>query len=97
MATLSPILRRFRVVALLEGISVVALFCVAMPMKYVLGDARIMPVVGWTHGLLFLLFLLTLLQAHLDAKWGWGRTVLWFLASLVPFGTFVMERKTLKA
>ena len=53
------VLRRF---SLVEGISTLVLFLVAMPLKYVLGYPMAVTYVGWVHGVLFvglwLLFLL---------------------------------------
>ena len=43
------VLRRF---SLVEGISTLVLFLVAMPLKYVLGYPMAVTYVGWVHGVL---------------------------------------------
>lgn len=89
--------RWFRLLALAEGTTVVLLFCVAMPLKYALGDERIMPLAGFLHGVFFMLFLSALASAHRVEGWGWTRTSLWFVAALVPGGTLWGERRWLGA
>lgn len=46
-------LRLFRTVALVEGVTTIVLFLIAMPLKYLAGNATIMPLAGWTHGFAF--------------------------------------------
>ena len=81
----------FRKIALLEGISTIALFLVAMPLKYLVGwDALIFPV-GMIHGVLFLAYIAAMilgLRGKQAGAFGWLRT---FIASLFPFGTFLND------
>lgn len=84
-------LRIFRYIALFEGVTTIALFCVAMPLKYAAGyDALIFPV-GMTHGIAWMAYLLAMLIC-LPGKgfslWEWLRT---FIAALFPFGTFLND------
>ena len=65
----STSLGRFRAIALIEGISSIALFFVAMPLKYLAGKEEtrafgedMVSVVGMAHGVLFIGFGLILLQ-----------------------------------
>lgn len=46
--------RRFRMTALADGSSFLALLLIAMPMKYVMGMPKVVTVVGAIHGMLFL-------------------------------------------
>jgi len=91
---MSITLKIFRVVAVLEGLSVLALFGVAMPLKYVAGDPSLVPPVGMAHGLLFLAFLATLTATHHSEGWSLKRSAAWAVSSILPFGTFVMEWQT---
>ncbi|WP_127755018.1 DUF3817 domain-containing protein [Devosia sp. 1566] len=81
----------FRRLALLEGITTLALFGIAMPMKYVLGNPSLVPPVGAAHGAAFVLYLLAMLVC-LPGKGftalEWVRTA---LAAFVPFGTFAND------
>jgi integral membrane protein len=48
------------------------------------------------HGVLFLAYLLAILHAQLEYEWPWKRSALLVLASLLPFGPFVADRKLLR-
>ncbi len=85
-------LRRFRVIGIIEGISYLVLLGIAMPLKYLAGIPEMVKVVGWAHGVLFVLFGLALLHVWVNRRWSFGRAVLAFLASLVPFGTFIFDK-----
>jgi integral membrane protein len=87
------VLAQLRLVAILEGISYLALLFIAMPMKYIFADVRLMQPVGMLHGLLFVLYVLLLLVASLQNKWGIGLIFKGFVLSLLPFGTFYAEKK----
>lgn len=83
---------RFCWIALLEGISCVLLFCITMPLKYTLGYGQLSYWAGMAHGVLFILYVLILLQAASAYKWKAKRVGVYFVASLVPFATFWVER-----
>lgn len=82
--------------ALLEGTSLLALLFVAMPLKYSFGMPEAVKLVGPIHGVLFILFNIVLFyhvaKGHLSAVKGF----VGFLASFVPFGTFIYKAKVLK-
>jgi integral membrane protein len=82
-------LRRY---ALWEGASLVALVVVAMPLKHVYGRPAAVRVVGGVHGLLFLLFVAALVRATIELGWGPRRYLTALGASLVPGGTFWLDR-----
>lgn len=84
-------IRFFRTVALIEGITTLALFLVAMPVKYWLGNPALVPPVGMTHGVAFLAYLAVMVVALWGSgagPLGWLRT---FAAAFVPFGTFLND------
>jgi integral membrane protein len=86
---------RFRIVAFWEGISYLLLLFVAMPLKYGAGVDAAVRIVGMAHGVLFLAYCVTLaLAAH---RLGARRTVLAFLISFVPGGTFWLEGRLRRA
>jgi integral membrane protein len=84
---------RFFAVALMEGISYLILLFIAMPLKYVANKPEMVKQVGMAHGLLFVLFIITLVNAATENDWGWKKPVVAFVASLLPFGTFWFEKK----
>jgi integral membrane protein len=89
--TLRTTLGRFRAIGLLEGISFLVLLGIAMPMKYYMGMPMVVKVVGWIHGLLFVLYMIALLHATIEYRWSIFKAAFAFIASLIPFGTFVLD------
>ena len=85
-----PLLRK---IGHIEAISFLVLLAVAMPMKYMLGMASAVKIVGWIHGVLFVALCLSLLQTMIVAKWSVLRAAFFFVAALVPFGPFLIDRK----
>jgi len=83
----------FRKVAVAEGISYLLLLFVAMPLKYFADLPLYVKYTGWAHGLLFVLYAATLILAWQEQKWKFGKAVLIFLASLLPFMPFVVDRR----
>jgi integral membrane protein len=78
----------FRLVALVEGITTLALFLVAMPLKYGFDNPVLVPPVGLVHGIAFLVYIGAMavaLPGRGFTSREWARTV---LAAFVPFGTF---------
>lgn len=86
-------LQQFRVIAVLEGISYLVLLGIAMPLKYMLGKPEMVKVVGMAHGVLFVLFCAYLVACTLTYGWKAKFSILAFLSSLLPFGTFVLDKK----
>ncbi|WP_202912272.1 DUF3817 domain-containing protein [Sphingobacterium olei] len=87
---------RLRIMGFLEGISLVVLVFVAVPMKYLLDDESLTKMMGPIHGALFLLFLLNACSAGIEQKWK-VKTIGMILAScFIPFGTFYVDYKFLK-
>jgi integral membrane protein len=86
-------IKLFRKIALLEGVSYLVLLCIAMPLKYIYQNANILRIVGWIHGLLFIAFCILLLVVWKKEKWRFLKVAFAFIASLIPFGTFYLDRK----
>lgn len=76
-----------------EGASLLALWLAAMPLKYAAGIAAPVAWVGWAHGVLFLVYLLSLGSASRVLGLSWFETALGAVASVVPGGTFWFERR----
>jgi integral membrane protein len=86
-------LKHFRIIALSEGVSFLVLLFVAMPLKYLADKPMAVKYVGWVHGGLFVLYVLLGLRAAKSEGWTFKFCVVAFVASLLPFGTFVLDRK----
>lgn len=87
----SPV-HTLRITALLEAVSFLLLLGVAMPLKYIWNQPLAVQLVGWVHGMLFVAFCLALANAFLRERWPLLRTSLIFIAALVPFGPFLIDR-----
>ncbi len=82
-----------RTVALIEGISFLILLFIAMPLKYIWAMPQAVRIVGMAHGVLFMIFCLSLAYTWLVARWPMGRAALIFGASIVPFGPWLVDRR----
>jgi integral membrane protein len=87
---------RLRMAGIAEGVSFVTLLFIAMPAKYIAGDPGLVWYVGWVHGLLFLLYILALITVKINQEWKFKKTARAFIASLIPFGTFIMDKSLRK-
>ena len=89
---------RLRLLAFLEGTSLLLLVFVAVPFKHLLHDPSLVRAIGPVHGVLFLLFVLNTFQIAIEREWRF-KTTTWkvLLACLIPFGTFYIDKTILKA
>ena len=81
----------FRVVAFVEGVTAVALFFVAMPLKYGFDMPMAVTYAGRAHGYAFIAYVIAMIAALGGRGWSpldWART---FAASIIPLGTFLNE------
>lgn len=85
--------KTLRGVSFVEGISTLALFLVAMPLKYLAGIPEAVWWTGRIHGGLVVLFCFALVWAAQVRGWDWQKTGLLFAASLVPFGFLWIEAR----
>ena len=89
-------LKLFKIIAVLEGISSILLFFFAMPMKYIMNNKIFMPSIGMGHGVLFLAFIGLTIVFAFTKKWTSQKVLLFFFCSLIPCGTFYIDKKYLK-
>jgi len=89
-------LQLFRITALLEGISYILLLGLATPIKYLLGDPKYVKLLGMPHGLLFIAYIAFSVLFRKEFKWNIKDFGYVLLASIVPFGTFYIDKKYLK-
>lgn len=86
----------FRKVAFAEGVSFLVLLGIAMPLKYLANMPKAVSVVGMIHGILFVAFIILAWETMgaLNRKFGWFIKA--FIASIIPFGTFVLDKELKK-
>lgn len=63
-----------------------------MPLKHFAGMPMAVRWFGWVHGVLFILLCLAILQAWLDRELSFPQACRVFLAALLPFGPFLIDR-----
>ncbi len=78
--------------AIAEALTLLALFCVAMPIKYIVGDPRAVSVVGPVHGLMFMVFLWFVVRSWAEGIINGMGALRLFVGALIPVGGFVNER-----
>jgi len=89
-------MKLFRFIAFLEGLSYLLLLFIATPIKYTLGDASYVKMLGMPHGLLFVAYIGFAIFMRADQKWNLKTTVIILVASILPFGTFYIDKKYLR-
>ncbi len=89
-------IKSFRSIALLEGISTLALYFFAMPMKYMANNPIYVKNIGMAHGILFMLYIAFAIILKSEQKWNSKTFAIVCLASIFPFGTFYIEKKYLQ-
>jgi integral membrane protein len=87
---------RLRWIAILEGISYLLLLGLAMPLKYIAKIPEPVQVIGLAHGLLFVAYILLVLQVHFEHSWKIKQTLIFMVASLLPIAPFYVEKKYLR-
>jgi integral membrane protein len=86
----------FRVISFLEGISYLLLLFVAVPIKYFNGDDSFVKLLGMPHGLFFMLYIILAIVIQKQMKWNAKTLGIVMLASIIPFGTFYIDKKYLR-
>lgn len=90
------LLNIFRIIAFLEGISYILLLFIASPLKWFAGDPQYVKLLGMPHGILFMTYVALALLIKNDLSWKSKQFGEVLLASIIPFGTFYIDRKYLK-
>lgn len=86
---LSNPVSRFRLVSVLEGLSFIVLLIGSVLRRT--SDLDIVPVMGPVHGVLFIAYLLLVIDVRGKLGWNGKTTGLAVLASILPFGPFVFD------
>ena len=82
---------QLRRIGIIEAWSFLILLGIAMPLKYFAGRPEAVKVVGWAHGVLFILYCWAAFRAAREHAWTFKRTVMVLAASLIPFGPFLID------
>jgi integral membrane protein len=96
MSLIKSKIGKLRIIGFLEGISLLILIFVAVPLKYYFGNPILTKILGPIHGALFLLFIFNAISVGVEQNWKF-KTTTWkvILACFIPFGTFYIDHKIL--
>ena len=86
----------FRVVSFLEGTSYLLLLFVAVPVKYWMNDPQYVKLLGMPHGLLFVGYIVLDFLLKSELNWSIKKLGVVLIASILPFGTFYVDKKYLR-
>lgn len=89
-------IKLFRLTAHLEGISYILLLFIAVPIKYFLDDPTYVKLLGMPHGILFIGYILLSIFGKSRYKWTNIDFFVILIASLIPLGTFYVDKQYLK-
>ena len=88
--------KTFRIVAFLEGLSYILLLFIAVPIKYWGEDDQWVKLLGMPHGILFVVYIIMSCLIKVEKNWNSIDFLTVLACSIVPFGTFYVDRKFLK-
>ena len=89
-------IKTFRIISYLEGISYILLLFIAVPIKYYADDPSLVKLLGMPHGLLFIVYILLSVINSKKYNWNFTKTLVVIISSIIPFGTFYVDYKYLK-
>ncbi len=69
---------------------------IASPIKYFQGDASFVKILGMPHGILFMLYIVLAIVIQKQMKWNLKTLGIVMIASILPFGTFYIDKKYLQ-
>lgn len=95
--SLKKLSKTIRYVAISEGISYLLLLILSILKRTTTIDVHLgIKYLGMAHGILFVMFITCVALGVYYLKWSYLRAVWAFLASLLPFGTFILDRQLKK-
>lgn len=83
----------FRTLGQWEGMSLIVLLFLAMPLKYFFGLPIAVKIVGSIHGLLFTLYLIFGVIHAKKANWKITKLLFAYIVSVIPFGFIIFDKK----
>ncbi|SEC52825.1 integral membrane protein [Tenacibaculum sp. MAR_2009_124] len=82
----------FKIVSLLEGLSYILLLFIAVPIKYMQNNPEYVKMLGMPHGLLFVLYIVLAIMLKYELEWKGKDFFMVCLLSILPFGTFFVGK-----
>ena len=88
-------IKAFRITSYIEGISYLLLLGVGVPLKYLAGNDVIVKSLGMPHGILFMAYIFLAIIIKQKVNWDTKTMIIVLIASVIPFGTFYVDKKYL--
>jgi integral membrane protein len=85
-------LKPFRVLAYVVGVMLLVL-CVGMVLRYGFDEAAMSKIIAPIHGGLYMIYLITVMNLGMKARWTWPYMLGVMLGGTVPFLSFYVERR----
>ncbi|MGI2294532.1 MFS transporter [Paenibacillus sp. GXUN7292] len=85
-----------RAAGMLDGLSLLILLLIAMPLKYMGGIDAAVRIVGSLHGIIFVGYAAAIIYAAIRIQWSIVWSLVAFLAAFIPFGNFILDIKLKK-
>ncbi|PLR76627.1 hypothetical protein CU633_14850 [Bacillus sp. V3-13] len=82
---------RFRLMGFIEGVSLLILLFIAMPLKYFAGFPEVVSVVGALHGFFFIVYLLMIAYTTLKIRWSFVWVASAVAVAFIPFGNMILD------
>lgn len=95
MENLKSSIGQFRLICFLEGVTLLVLVFIAIPMKYHFENPIVSKVFGPIHGFLFIAYVGYTILFATKYKWSFKKIFWVSIASFFPFATFYVDKKVL--
>ena len=89
-------IKTFRLISILEGLSYILLLFIAVPIKYFGENEIFVKTLGMPHGILFIGYIILAIMIKYELEWKSKTFLIVLVASVIPFGTFYIDKKYLR-
>lgn len=89
-------IRLLRIAGIADGVSLLVLLLIAMPLKYAADLPMAVTIVGSLHGGIFCIYVLTIIYAAIRIRWNILWSIAAFLVAFIPIGNFILDRNLAK-
>ncbi|MDO8449724.1 MAG: DUF3817 domain-containing protein [Rhodoferax sp.] len=93
MTNATTALRYLRWASFLEGLTLILLVCLAVPLKRMAGMPEFVTVMGPIHGLAFVAYIAMVARSSAASLLSAGETMQLMAAAFIPFGAFLVAAK----
>lgn len=87
----------FKIISYLEGTTYLLILFVTMPLKYLFASPEPNKIIGMAHGVLFIAYIAFAVLIKYERKWSFKTLRIVLICSIIPFGTFWMDKKYLSS